>query len=82
MDDMIFLDLSNGTIGFLRKHNGKFGRRIVAFNGNINKALWLFAITRTQLPHIKLHVFCIWKSDFLPMRFCIMLPNTQFEISA
>jgi len=77
---VIYLDLSKGTIGFLRKHNGQFGKWTMASNGNINKALWIFAITRTQLPHVNLRVLCIWKNDFLPTCLCIMLPNTQFEI--
>ena len=56
---VLFVDLSNGTIGFLRKYMGNLGINPTIQTVIFNKGLWLFAIPRAGYPHVNRQVLCI-----------------------
>ena len=56
---VLFVDLSNGTIGFLRKHMGNLGINPTIQTVIFNKGLWLFAIPTAGYPHVNRQVLCI-----------------------
>ena len=56
---VLFVDLSKGTIGFLRKHVGNLGIDPTIQTVIFNKRLWLFAIPSAGYPHVNRQVLCI-----------------------
>ena len=56
---VLFVDFSNGTIGFLRKYMGNLGINPTIQTVIFNKGLWLFAIPSAGCPHINRQVLCI-----------------------
>ena len=56
---VLFVDLSKGTIGFLRKHVGNLGIDSTIQTVIFNKRLWLFAIPSAGYPHANRQVLCI-----------------------
>ena len=56
---VLFVDLSKGTIGFLRKQVGNLGIDPTIQTVIFNKRLWLFAIPSAGYPHVNRQVLCI-----------------------
>ena len=56
---VLFVDFSNGTIGFLRKYMGNLGINPTIQTVIFNKGLWLFAIRSAGCPRVNRQVLCI-----------------------
>ena len=56
---VLFVDLSKGTIEFLRKHVGNLGIDPTISKVIFHKRLWLFAIAGAGCLHNNAHILCI-----------------------